>query len=278
MTAFLKDVRKSENLRTNWIRWPEWQMRWNDANDLATCVSLLHYGMQTEIASPQEDAERLRCYLLLAEGHLNSKGRVHGAITRKAFKTVVDRSYYRPLFGSYLVTLPPSGVAALLRFFRPKGTDEGSGIENIWVPDAEAKTKNHMMTQVNEELLNWLFAIWYGDFTYESEFGSRGLWPRNEKTVKLVNGLRPRVLEILHAYGHGKLESLLDKSGVVTESKNLVYQVRWELFTPDCLTMLENLALRRGKTVREALVNSSTAAKVLLNVTAAQQLLSEKQK
>ncbi len=119
MTAFLKDVRKSEDLRTDWLRWSEWQLRWSNASDVATCVSLLHYGMQTETASSEEDVERLRCYLRLAEGHLNTNGRVHAAISRKAFKTIVNRNYYRPLFGSYLLTLPPSGVATLLRFFRP---------------------------------------------------------------------------------------------------------------------------------------------------------------
>jgi hypothetical protein len=58
MTAFLRNVRKS--VPAGWGSWSDWTSRWERANDLATCISLVHYGMRTEVDTPEEEAERRR--------------------------------------------------------------------------------------------------------------------------------------------------------------------------------------------------------------------------
>lgn len=275
MTAFLKSVRKPELIQDRFrtIPWMQWKQRWAEAPDVETCASLLHYGMRIDVSGPTESVERLRCYLLLAEGHYGSRGTVHPAIAAKAFKVLFDGEPFRPLFDRHLLTLPPTGLAALLRFFRPKGIYENDGLANIWVPDAVQKNRHHVMAELNKGLLRWLFEMWHDEFIPDPQSIALGPWRLNKNTIQLARGLRPRIIKILHAYGHGQLEALLNKRGVMTAGNNLVYRTRWEQFTPDCLKTLEGLALRRGRTIRDAVVNDSTAAKVLLNVRAAQQLL-----
>lgn len=287
MTAFLNTARK-KYLDQKPLPWSTWKNQWRRCSGENACIGLLHYGLRTEVRSAEEESERRRFYLTLADGHyspdLEQSHKMTGderRIARKAFDVLFGTRYSSDVFDKRLLTLPPDAIEALLHFFRPRGTDESCGLENLRITAGDTEDRDHAMKKTNEALLRWLVSLWDKDFVYEGPYSSGpiGPWVKNQATYALVQEVRPRVLEMLHAYGHGQLEKLLDKVGCAIEERHIVYRVQWELFTPDCTSKLEELASRSsrlvgvhttGDAVKAALVSGSSAAKVLTLVWRAQ--------
>lgn len=300
MTGFLNTVThkilSADWPRTDWPHWLEWKIKWEAANDAATCLGLLHSGFRTNVYSPQDQEERLSFYLLLADGYWTTRSdrlAGHGVLARKAFSILAEHCKDERVLRKELLTLSPDTVRRLFRYFRPAEEREGCGLASFETPQRDGREiSNHAVKVMNETLLDWCKYVWFKDYEFVSSYESHGPWPRNPATVQMLNRKRVEIINILHAYGNGQLEKLIDAVPVLDDPKaedlKISHRVRWELFTPDCVVRLGNLAAAQpgclvggysqGKFVDAALVNGSSAAKVYTLVVRAQEQLASKKK
>ncbi len=268
--SFLDIARKTGN-NIRFLEWADWCERWNRATDIPVLEGLLHCGFKTDVRTPEEEIERLRTFLNLAEGHGSSKSlsSVESAVASKAFKVLAEK--LSGVLNDRLPVMPPEAVEAVLKFFRPKETmlSEGGGLQNFpRIPNEDDKSRYFPLWKMGQTCLDWCRWVWEIDH-YGAYCTPVGPWPKNEATLQALKDARPKVLEILYAFKRGQLERLLDMTQALDGeggNQHLVTRVQWELFTPDCLEKLRELALRSGPTIPWALVAGSSAAKVFLDV------------
>jgi len=254
--------------------WFDWKERWRNATDEQTCIGLLHHGLRTQVFSAEEESERIQFYLSTADGYLSRSLDMREYLqASKAFDVLADDGYLQDLLDKRLLILPPSTVKAVLHFFRPKNEDEGGGFVNLFVPEGDKG--HHRMHKMNDLLLRWCLRVWNRDITFTSEYTSLPQpWQEDKQSRLLLENIRPRILEILYAYGHGQLEKLTDRVLAVDpkDKERFTTRVQWELFTPDCSWKIGELGGRSahivgrptttGECVRASLVAGSSAAKV----------------
>ncbi len=281
MTAFLKTERKRD-VATDYYYWSDWKQQWTEARVLQVHMGLLHSGFATVVESAEEESERLRFYLKTADGHCTPQRMLfaEGQYAKKAFAMLADQ-FDRDFLWSRLPSLSPAAAGAVLRFFRPKKEYEESGLVNLRSVTDDDKSRDHASRKVRDAFLKFCLRVWEDD--YSKPYGDPvGPWPKNLETISLLNKVRPRILGLLHAYGNGQLEKLIEAKVTVDKGvDHLGFRVRWELFDPPCLSRLEKLAtlkldLPRDATIQEALVAGCAAAKVLIVVRAAQEQLAQK--
>lgn len=284
-------------LDDKWIPWAQWKEAWESADNIPACEGLLHSGFRTEVETAEEASERLQFYLNMADANwtarpiFNSDTYLRG----KAFKVLaLLEGTWDDYFRKGLLGLTPETAEVVFRFFRPKGgfsltseSAEGLGLASFQTPTLDRpEIGNHAARKFNEKLLNFCDWVWRKEYEYVPQYSSDGRWPRNPATIEVLNKRRVDIIDILHAYGNGKLENLVNVVWTYDNSEmdnpKGVYRVQWELFTPECIERLYELASRKsaivgpttvGERAEDALVRGSTAAKVLTLVNAAQRKL-----
>ncbi len=268
---FLATARKPD-LSTSFLPWAYWKEKWKEADDASTCLGLLHGGFKTNAYVPEEEEERLRFFLLIAQGYGN-RSLSHGDMlfSGKAFSVLADQ--LADILEQRLPLFSPEAVEAVLHFFRPRENNlvEGGGLQNFpRMPDADDKSRHYPLWKMAEVCRAWCRLMW-DTASYGEDCRPGGHWPKNEATLAALKAARPKILEILYAFKRGELERLLDPQ-MAFENDDVnrpVIRVRWEIFTADCLKKLEELALRSGPTLPWAVTAGSSAARVLLVVRAA---------
>jgi len=277
----------------DWPSWTQWGEDWRKADNISTCLGLLHTGFQTKVFAADELSERLCFYLKLADAQWTSTPISNGnsAMKRKAIKVLADLdTALNDVFGKGLLAMTPETARQMFKFFRPKDGTEGGGLASFETPKAgrDFELHDHAAKKLNERLLEWCTWVWRKEYAYVSRHESGGRWPKNPLTIAILDEKRVDILDILHAYGNGKLESLLDIASVLDDSDpddlKCVFRVRWELFTPECVQRLYQLASRKSgltgphtldEAAQAALVAGSSAAKVLTLVQTAQAKLTK---
>ncbi len=282
-------------LDDRWIPWARWKEEWERADNTPACEGLLHSGFHTNVASAEEASERFCFYLQLAAAQWTSRPIVnnHSFLQRKAIKILadLDAPFNADMFEKELLGMTPETATQVFKFFRPNDGTEGEGLASFETPKARDnfELRDHTAKKLNKKLLQWCQWVWRKEYAYEGPYGSRGHWSRNAQTIALLEQKRFDVLDILHAYGNGKLEALLDVVSTLDDSdpKDLkcIYRVQWELFNPECIQRLYELASRKsgltgphtsGEAAEAALVAGSSAAKVLTLVQTAQKKRGQK--
>lgn len=262
MTAVSETTRKHSWNATP-ITWSQWKLHWERTTNEEMALGLLHFGLKTRILDESEQLERLSLYLDIADGHRHTSALGEFRIRRKAFQCLVSHFEHVSMLMTFCA-FPPEGMMAVLRFFRPAGDEEGSGLYNVEYRDDAAKSRDVAMWKMNHQLRTLCWELWMG------EYGYRGVQLAPE-TESFLDRCGPQVIEIFHAYGNGELEGLVVpmRSYDPDTTSKVRMEVLWHLFTEPCREKLLELALRKGETLEAALLAGSSAAKVLVLVNAA---------
>jgi hypothetical protein len=232
------------------IPWKEWKDRWVAATDAPTCISLLHIAFKRR-EDAAVDAERIAIVLEIADKkfrptrslYMNSDLAPFDAVQEKA-RDVFINEILKDQGLPRLLSMPHTGLKAVLRFFRPRFGGMGHENMSIYGHDWQGK----IVRRFFEDMTCCVFERGHiGDFHLPYE--TRRSLP---DTVRFMRRCAPYLLEFwAAAQGERYLLRFIPQTSSWSDG--------WEQLIP-LMPKLHRMAQRKSKSLEEGVYAGEQAA------------------